>query len=515
MIVAVSAAHRDEAFAGAREAIDRIKAEAPIWKREPTADGDRELGRRRGAGARRAERRTAHPRRRRRTRAHGRRRRQAGERAAWPAPGHACACRRAAPAPSGRRRARRARCSATARIAGIQAAKQTGPADPARPPAGAHVRRRQACVDVERGPGRAGQRGPYRRPHRRRDGGDDRRARSPRSPSTTWSRGSSAASRSSRSCCSRSVAGAAATTAARSAEHGRARGGCSRSAPPGPPARARTRAARSSSSSPERLGARDRRSEMIVPDDRARSKRACATGPTTAGCELVLTSGGTGLSRRRRHPGGDAGRDRAGGTRDRRGDAPRARSRTHPHWMLSRAHRRRSRLDADRQLPRQPAEHRAGRRGDRRRRSPHALALIAGGAPPTESRAVTQRLIQRDEHDRATASAEGSAVRPPPARLPSAFDNESSQRAEYGGLVRAHAFGEKYRLGDDLEFPPSPSRSCWSRSRSRRWGASVLRIARVAKEALIRRGEIRRELSGDWCARLGKRELRAFAGSQG
>ena len=34
MIVAVSAGHRGEAFAGAREAIDRIKAEAPIWKRE-------------------------------------------------------------------------------------------------------------------------------------------------------------------------------------------------------------------------------------------------------------------------------------------------------------------------------------------------------------------------------------------------------------------------------------------------------------------------------------------------
>jgi MoaE-MoaD fusion protein len=34
VIVSVSAAHRDEAFAGAREAIDRIKAEAPIWKRE-------------------------------------------------------------------------------------------------------------------------------------------------------------------------------------------------------------------------------------------------------------------------------------------------------------------------------------------------------------------------------------------------------------------------------------------------------------------------------------------------
>ena len=34
VIVAASAAHRDEAFAGARAAIDRIKAEAPIWKRE-------------------------------------------------------------------------------------------------------------------------------------------------------------------------------------------------------------------------------------------------------------------------------------------------------------------------------------------------------------------------------------------------------------------------------------------------------------------------------------------------
>jgi molybdopterin converting factor subunit 1 len=34
VVVAVSAAHRDAAFAGAREMIDRIKAEAPIWKRE-------------------------------------------------------------------------------------------------------------------------------------------------------------------------------------------------------------------------------------------------------------------------------------------------------------------------------------------------------------------------------------------------------------------------------------------------------------------------------------------------
>ena len=34
MIVAASAPHRGEAFAGAREMIDRVKAEAPIWKKE-------------------------------------------------------------------------------------------------------------------------------------------------------------------------------------------------------------------------------------------------------------------------------------------------------------------------------------------------------------------------------------------------------------------------------------------------------------------------------------------------
>jgi MoaE-MoaD fusion protein len=34
VIVAVSAPHRGEAFAGAREIIDRAKAEAPIWKKE-------------------------------------------------------------------------------------------------------------------------------------------------------------------------------------------------------------------------------------------------------------------------------------------------------------------------------------------------------------------------------------------------------------------------------------------------------------------------------------------------
>jgi MoaE-MoaD fusion protein len=41
VIVAASAAHREEAFAGAREMIDRIKAEAPIWKKEIDGAGER------------------------------------------------------------------------------------------------------------------------------------------------------------------------------------------------------------------------------------------------------------------------------------------------------------------------------------------------------------------------------------------------------------------------------------------------------------------------------------------
>ncbi len=39
VIVAASAPHRGEAFAGARALIDRVKAEAPIWKVEVTAGG--------------------------------------------------------------------------------------------------------------------------------------------------------------------------------------------------------------------------------------------------------------------------------------------------------------------------------------------------------------------------------------------------------------------------------------------------------------------------------------------
>ncbi|HET9075225.1 MAG TPA: molybdenum cofactor biosynthesis protein MoaE [Solirubrobacteraceae bacterium] len=42
IIVAASAPHREAAFVGAREALDRIKAEAPIWKIEVDEDGARQ-----------------------------------------------------------------------------------------------------------------------------------------------------------------------------------------------------------------------------------------------------------------------------------------------------------------------------------------------------------------------------------------------------------------------------------------------------------------------------------------
>jgi molybdopterin converting factor subunit 1 len=41
VIVAVSAPHRGEAFAAAREIIDRVKSEAPIWKKEMEGDEGR------------------------------------------------------------------------------------------------------------------------------------------------------------------------------------------------------------------------------------------------------------------------------------------------------------------------------------------------------------------------------------------------------------------------------------------------------------------------------------------
>jgi molybdopterin synthase catalytic subunit/molybdopterin converting factor small subunit len=43
VIVAASAPHRGEAFLGARALIDRVKAEAPIWKVELTSEGARRV----------------------------------------------------------------------------------------------------------------------------------------------------------------------------------------------------------------------------------------------------------------------------------------------------------------------------------------------------------------------------------------------------------------------------------------------------------------------------------------
>lgn len=42
VVVAASAAHRDEAFVAARRLIDDLKAQVPIWKDQRFADGTRE-----------------------------------------------------------------------------------------------------------------------------------------------------------------------------------------------------------------------------------------------------------------------------------------------------------------------------------------------------------------------------------------------------------------------------------------------------------------------------------------
>ena len=38
-VIAVSAGHRAEAFAGARALLDAVKSQAPIWKQEHPEDG--------------------------------------------------------------------------------------------------------------------------------------------------------------------------------------------------------------------------------------------------------------------------------------------------------------------------------------------------------------------------------------------------------------------------------------------------------------------------------------------
>jgi molybdopterin synthase catalytic subunit len=42
VVVAASAAHRDQAFDAARRLIDDLKASVPVWKRQVFADGDEE-----------------------------------------------------------------------------------------------------------------------------------------------------------------------------------------------------------------------------------------------------------------------------------------------------------------------------------------------------------------------------------------------------------------------------------------------------------------------------------------
>ena len=169
VVVAVSAAHRGEAFAGAREAIDRIKAEAPIWKREVEGDGGA-LGRGHAPAGRADEPRLTHlddtaapawstsadkPETERRARAEARVR-MSPETAAALARGDA---------PKGD-------VLGTARLAGIGAAKRTGELIPLAHPLPLDFVDVEGAVDVDGGAGPALGRG---RDHRRGPGSRWRR----------------------------------------------------------------------------------------------------------------------------------------------------------------------------------------------------------------------------------------------------------------------------------------------------------------------------------------------------
>ena len=90
-------------------------------------------------------------------------------------------------------------------------------------------------------------------------------------------------------------------------------------------------------------------------------------------CDLILTTGGTGVAPRDVTPEATLAvieREVPGIA-----EAMREASRPHTrHWMLSRGVAGIRGRDADRQLPRQPAQHRARRGGDRRRAAARARA---------------------------------------------------------------------------------------------------------------------------------------------
>ena len=173
VVVAASAAHREEAFAGARES-DRpdqgrgADLEARARRRRSAAGSRAAVARERSASTHLDDA---------RRRAHGRRRRQAGERSAARARARGCGCRRRPRRRSQRGNAPKGEVLGTARLAGIQAAKQTRRADPARAPARAEPRRRRGARSTSTtGPSNCSPRARRGRRDRGRDGGDGRRS---------------------------------------------------------------------------------------------------------------------------------------------------------------------------------------------------------------------------------------------------------------------------------------------------------------------------------------------------
>ena len=103
----------------------------------------------------------------------------------------------------------------------------------------------------------------------------------------------------------------------------------------------------------------------VVSDERAEIEERLREWSDGGGCDLILTTGGTGVAPRDVTPEATLAviEREVPGIAEAMRDASREHTR---HWMLSRGVAGHPRAHADRQLPGQPAQHRP----DRRRRSP-------------------------------------------------------------------------------------------------------------------------------------------------
>ena len=209
------------------------------------------------------------------------------------------------------------------------------------------------------------------------------------------------------------------------------------------------------------LGARHRRGDRR---DRDRPRRAPKIEwalrhyADSDGCDLVLTTGGTGFAPSDVTPEAT----RAVIDREAPGIAEAMRAASRPHtrnWMLSRAVAGIRKTHADRELPRQPEEHPAGRRGDRRRRS-RMPSRCSPGSRRDMTVAVEPAVERRPARRCGTDARRRDRARPGRAPLRRARGAERRSRCASSRAAPSPCSG-----------PTAPARrrscGCWRRCSSR------------------------------------------------